>query len=538
MSTPFPQLCGPSYQFINRYASVERCVNWYPTPNESSEESKFKMALMPSPGNAAFGTLPVPAPFNQPNRGLIELRGQVFGVNGDVVFSLSSTGVYTQIGLVDPDPLNSPCSMVPNGNGQVFITSNGWAWVIPAGGAANSLLRVPNVGLLGASYATFQDGYILVTRANSNVYQISGDNDTPLGDALKWDAANVSVQAGQADYLRAIKSSREYVRLLGARRSQVNYNVGNNGLGGFPFQSYNSTFIETGISAPYSLADLGDSLMWIGEDERGIRACWRDPAFQPQRASNFAVEQQWQNYARVDDAVAFAYLWRGHLFYQITFPSAIVNTPPSGFPFGSPATYTGATWVYDATVSALLGKPIWHERTYQTALGTAQCRSERFHCYAFGRHLVGSSGIDGNPGAIYQYSDSAAGGFTDCGLGTDGVTQVLQPIVRDRICPHTWQDNDRIIINRFQLELSRGVGLDGVPPVGVNPQIYLRVSRDGGNTFGPELNAPVGAIGQYGTRVLWNRLGYGRDIVYWVRYSDPTYMGLVSAEVDLFAAGS
>lgn len=536
MSTPFPQLCGPSYQFNNRYASVERCVNWYTTPNESGEESKFKTALMPSPGNQAFSQLPVPAPFNQKNRGLIELRGQVFGVNGDVVFSLSKTGVYTQVGLVDPDPLNSPCSMVANGNGQVFITSNGWGYVIPKGGAANSLIRVPTNGLLGCSYATAQDGYILVIVPNSNIFQISGDDDTPLGDATKWSAANVSVQAGQADNLRAIISSREYVRLLGTRRSQVNYNVGNNGQGGFPFQSYNETYIETGIAAAFSLVDLGDSLIWIGEDSRGNRACWRDAAFQPSRVSNFAIEQQWQNYARIDDAVAFNYIWRGHQFYQITFPSAVANTA-TGFPLGSPVTYTGATWVYDVTASTLMGKPLWHERTYQTSLGYAQCRSEMFHCFAFGKHLVGSSGIDGNPGAVYQYADGP-GGYTDCGRGIDGVTQVQQPIVRDRICPHVWNNNDRIVINRLQLELSRGVGLDGSPAVGVNPQIYLRVSRDGGNTFGPELNAPVGLIGQYGLRVLFNRLGYGRDLVFWVRYSDPTYMGIVTAELDLFACGS
>lgn len=538
---PFPQLCGPSYQFNNRYASVERCVNWYPVPNESAEESKFKTALMPSPGNAAFGTLPVPAPFSQRARGLIELRGQVFGVNGNVVFSIDANGVYTLIGTLDPNPTNTPVSMVANGNGQVFIASNEWGYVIPPGGMPNSLIRIENAsGLLGCSYATFQDGYILVVKPNSNTIQVSGNDDTPVGDATKWSAANVSVQAGQADYLRAILSSREYIRILGARRSQIYYDVGNNGVGGFPFQSFNSTFIETGIAAAFSLVDLGDSAMWIGEDARGIRACWRDPAFQPQRVSNFAVEQRWQSYVRIDDAVAFAFIWRGHLMYQITFPTATANNPVSGFPLAPPnaTTYTGATWVYDVTASTLLGKPIWHERAYQNAQGFAVQRSEMFHCYAFGKHLVSSSGIDGNPGAVYQYSDDAAG-FTDCGVDIDGVTQVQQPIARVRVCPHLWSNNDRIIINRLQFELSRGVGLDGDPTaVGADPQIYLEVSRDGGNTWGAQLNAPVGKIGQYGTRVLFNRLGYGRDLVFRVSYSDPTYMSLVSAELDAFVAGS
>lgn len=545
MSQPFPQIAGPSYLLDNHFAAVERCVNWYCLPNENAgDDGKFKVALEPCPGNSAFGVLPVPAPFNQQARGLIELRGQVFGVNGTAVFQLNSDGTYINVGTVATDGIPamnipaSPVSMVANGNGQIFIASAERGYMIPSGGGANSLITIADPGFLGASYASFQDGYILTIVPRSNIFQISGDDSAPVGDATKWSAANVSVQAGQADFLRAIISSREYVRLLGARRSQINYNVGNSGIGNFPFQSYNETFIETGIAAAYSLADLGDSLIWIGEDSRGMRACWRDAAFQPTRVSNFAVEQKWQEYARVDDAVALTYLWKGHLLYQITFPSAVVANPPTGFPLGARPTYHSATWLYDATSSQLLGKQIWVERQYLTAQGFLEGRSEQFHCYAFGRHLVSSTGVDGNPGAVYQYAADGTTGFTDCGVDTDGVTQVQQPIVRDRIVRGPWGDNDRVIVNRLQLICNLGVGLDGAPIVGANPQIYLRISRDSGNTWGPELNTSVGAVGQYSLRVLFNRLGYSRDMVFWIRFSDPCAMGLIGAELDLFKAGS
>lgn len=536
MSTPFAGFTGPTYSFEDaKYATVERCINWYTVPNEGSDP-KTKLMLAPSPGNAPFSTLPVPAPFNQPGRGMLENRGVAYGVSGTIVWSISATGAFTNIGTVISD--GKPVSMVANGNGQIFIASAGHGYVIPNVNPPDGSLQTIGGEFLGASYATFQDGYILVVTPNTNQFQISGDDDNPIGDATKWSAANVSVQAGQADKLRAIISSREYVRLLGARRSQIYYNVGNNGIGNFPFQSYNETFIETGIAAPFSLVDLGDSLIWIGEDARGVRACWRDAAFQPQRASNFSVEQKWQDYAFIDDAVAFPFIWRGHLMYQITFPRATPNNPVSGFPLPPPpdTMYTGATWVYDVTASTLLGKPIWHERSYQTAQGFSVQRSEMFHCFAYGKHLVLSSGIDGNPGAVYQYSDSP-GGFYDCGTDIDG-TQMSRPIVRTRITPHVWDGFNRIIVNRLQLECSRGVGLDGSPVVGADPQIYLEVSRDGGNTWGNQLNAPLGRIGQYSTRVLFNRLGYGRDFVFRLTYSDPTYISITAAELDAFVAAS
>jgi hypothetical protein len=530
MSQLLPQFIGPSSQLEAIQAAVQRTVNWYLTPNEHPpEESKFTFAAMPCPANAPFSPLPVPAPFNQWSRGLVELRGRAFGVNGTTVFEIDSTGAYiSNIGSVVAD--GSPVCMVPNGNGQIFICSGGLGYVIPPGAGSGSLIPITDPNFLGASYATFQDGYILTVVPNSNSNQISGNDDTPIGDATLWDAANQIVQGGQADYQRAIISSREYVRLMGYRRSQVYQNVGANGIGGFPFQSYNETFIETGIAAPFSLIDIGDSLIWIGEDVRGMRACWRDPAFQPQRISDFGVERWWQKYSSVDDAMAFAFIWMGHLFYQVTFPSALVVN----------GVKTSATWLYDATASALAGKPIWTERSYlangglQDATSIAPGRAEVTHCYAFGKHLVGSNGADGNPGAIYQYSDS----FLDCGADPVTQAQIAQPLICDRITPHLWLGEKRVIHNRIEFEVARGTGNQITP--GVSPALLLRWSNDGGETFGTEWSLPTGKAGQYTIRVDLNRLGYSQHPgrVYWVRCADPVMNCLMNVSSDFFVCGS
>jgi hypothetical protein len=526
MSIQFTGFCGPSYTLENRYATIERCVNWYPVVNESADETKSRTFLSPSPGNSAFGTLPVPAPFNQPNRAMLENRGMAFGVNGTTVFSIDSTGVYTSIGTVVND--GNPASMVANGAGQIFIASGGMGYVIPNGGGAGSLVAVGS-GFLGASMATFQDDYVIVVTPGSNQFQISGNDSAPLGDATLWDASNIMQLTGQADLLRAAISSREYIRFLGARRSQVYYNAGSLGIGGFPFQSYNETIIETGIAAPFSLCDFGQSLIWIGEDARGLRACWRDAAFQPIRVSTFAIEQEWQSYYRIDDAVAFVYVWEGHLFYQVTFPHAILENPGETIP-----RYTSKTWVYDGTagVRPQAGIELWHERQFLNGVNQLVGRSELFHCYCYGKHLVGSGGADGNPGAVYAYSESA---FTDCALVAGA--QVQRPIVRDRIAPHLWQGNKRVIYNRIELEVARGVGLDG-GVFGSNPVYTLRWSNDAGNTFGSEYDMAAGKIGEYGRRVYLNRCGYARDRVFWLRSADPVYAGVVGAELDITLCGS
>lgn len=518
MTTPWREFTGPSYLLANEYASVERSVNWYTITNETGEEKKYRSILEPCPGNGEFCTLPVPNPFNQPNRGLIECRDRVFGVNGTVVFAIDNTGAFTNLGTVSNINGNAPVSMAANGNGQIFLASDGFGYVINV--ASGMLTAVPTsaAGFLGASYVTFQDGYIIVATPGLNQFQISGTAAIPLGDATQWDASNIGVLAGQADNLSALISGREYLRLLGERRSQIFQDVGNTG-GQFPFSNYNETFIETGIGAPFSLCELGDSHVWIGQDARGQRAMWRDVLSTPQRVSNYAVEQAWAGYSTISDAIAFPMIWEGHTQVQITFPTA------------------NRTWVWDVTESELQRRAIWFERNFTTSSGFQHARPERYHCFAFGKHLVGSVGTDGNPGAIYQYFVNPLPGKNyDCGLNQDG-TQGQLPIVRDRIAPHLNENFFRTVHNRLMIECSRGVGLSGAG-VGTDPHLLLRCSDDGGENYGPELLMTVGQIGQFTTRVYANRLGYARDRVYWLRYADPTYMGLIGAYLDSWVCGS
>lgn len=519
MSIPFEGFIGESYQYANKYAAIERTVNWITEVNESQSEKKFKFSFSPSPSNAAFSQLPVPAPFNQANRGLVECRGAAYGVNGNTVFEIDGGGNFTSLGSIATD--GRPVSMVVNGNGQIFIASAGLGYVLNTFPAI-TLVPITTDQFLGSSYATFQDGYVIVINPDQfHQFQISGDDDNPLNDATAWNASNFGVLSGQADRLVAIISSREYLRLLGSRRTQIYQNTGPQLIGNvidtFPFRSYGQTYIETGCGAAFSLVDMGDSLMWIGEDARGQRACWRDLAFQPQRVSNFAVEAFWQSYPRIDDAVAFPYIWNGHLIYQITFPSACDTARNP----------TSRTWCYDATVSQLVGRPQWHERQFSNAQNFLIGRPEMFHCYAYGKHLVGSNGADGNPGAIYQYSDTT---YTDCGTDYTGA-QTQRPIVRDRIAPHLFELNKRILYNRIEIEMERGVGLD--TGYAADPVLLLRYSDDGGYTWGQEYTLPVGRKGNYNIRVLLNRLGYARDRVFFVRCTDPVAWSIVGAELDI-----
>ena len=92
-------------------------------------------------------------------------------------------------------------------------------------------------------------------------------------------------------------------------------------------------------------------------------------------------------------------------------------------------------------------------------------------------------------------------------------------------------DNTRVFVRRFELDLARGQGLPSGQ--GADPMVLLRISRDGGQTWGEEQRMAAGKLGGYTQRVIARRLGVARDCVFEVVVSDPIAWSLVQAFLDL-----
>jgi hypothetical protein len=83
----------------------------------------------------------------------------------------------------------------------------------------------------------------------------------------------------------------------------------------------------------------------------------------------------------------------------------------------------------------------------------------------------------------------------------------------------------------IDVEAGRGlsVGRDGAEEVGVDPQMMLQWSDDGGHTWSSELWTSAGKQGQFTRRAVWRRLGSSRDRVFRVTMQDPVPWVLVDA---------
>jgi hypothetical protein len=105
------------------------------------------------------------------------------------------------------------------------------------------------------------------------------------------------------------------------------------------------------------------------------------------------------------------------------------------------------------------------------------------------------------------------------------------PIMRERTSPHIGRMMNNVIHSRFELDMQSGVGTNGSTPQGLNPQMMLQYSDDGGSTWSDELWMPMGAAGQTFERVRWDSLGCARNRVYRIKYTDPVWVPIIGAQL-------
>jgi hypothetical protein len=92
-------------------------------------------------------------------------------------------------------------------------------------------------------------------------------------------------------------------------------------------------------------------------------------------------------------------------------------------------------------------------------------------------------------------------------------------MIREVTSRHQFESGKRMRCFEMWIDMEVGDGLSsgqGSAPIGM-----LTISKDGGRTYGNEIQISLGAMGQYTARMQATRLGISRDWVFKVRVSDP-----------------
>lgn len=468
-SIPF---VGPSYQARSLNADTQRALNCYVEMDQSSPRAP--LALYGTPGLRKVAT----ASSGSGCRGAIAEAGFAWLVIGGYVYRMNSAYTLTLAGTIGT--ATGQIGIASNGN-QLLIVDGVSGYIVDT--SAATVTQITDVDFPnGVKRCTYQDGYFVVTGDGTQSFYIS-----QLLDGGTWDGLDFASAEGSPDDTIGCISDHRELWLFGDSSAEVWINTGN---ADFPFERSGNTFIEHGCAAAGSINKLDNTVFWLGADDRGSGIVWRASGYTPTRISTHAVETAIATYATISDAIAFSYQQEGHGFYVLSFPTV------------------GKTWVYDAATQ------LWHERAYRDVNSGAlsQWRASA-HCMLNNVHIVG----DVSDGRIYA-------------LDLNYYTDDTAPILRLRASQTQSQLQERLFFKTIQIDMETGVGL--VTGQGSSPLMMLRYSNDGGHTWSNSKTATVGAIGEYGSRCLFNRLGAGRNRVWEISMSDPVKFAVFGAIVD------
>lgn len=316
----------------------------------------------------------------------------------------------------------------------------------------------------------FIDGYFGVNELDSGRFHISA-----LNNGLAWDALDFATAESGPDELKAVKRAVGQLWLFGNRSTEIWSNTGESS---FPFRRIAGAVTETGISSPFSLVEIDNSVFWVGEDEFGQGIVYRTQGFSPVRISTTPIEKRIQESSDIANIKAFSYQEEGHVFYMLTGGGLETSL------------------VYDLTTQQ------WHERAYLNSEGEFETDLAPDHMFIFGKHLVG----DRRNGNIYEQSLDY---YDDNG----------DEIASERIYTHLSDEGERIRYNALEIGFETGVGTQ--TGQGQNPVVSLQLSKDGARTWSDWFTASLGAVGEYQTKVAFRRLGIAEQMTFKIRITDP-----------------
>jgi hypothetical protein len=281
--------------------------------------------------------------------------------------------------------------------------------------------------------------------------------------------------------------------------------------------------LEFGTPAVGSISVSFDTMCFLSQTKDGLGPVMQVNGTQPIPISTNVLDNQLSQYnavQQISDCRAFLMRENGLIFYRMNFTAA------------------NHTFIYNITLSDPTQDEtkLWHEEEVLNG----DRHPAQTHAYFNGLNYVGSY----NSTTLYV-------------LDPDTFTNDGDAIRRMRISrPFVPPGYQRTRIDRFQLDLLQGqieqinpsiIDLilftedefeidteDGIPILleqglevnnaQLEPFVYLSISRDGGQTFGYIIKAPMGQVGERAFRTVWRKLGViprGQAFVVKIEFFDP-----------------
>ena len=340
------------------------------------------------------------------------------------------------------------------GSGRVSMAANRDALVIGTNSTDyvydGTLAAITDPDFVDSSIVDVLDSFAVWIRPGTDQVASSG-----LADSGSYDALDFATAEAKPDKLVSQIVDHNQLILLGSETTEIWYNDGSTG---FPFSRIPNGVIEVGCGAAYSVAKADSGVFWL-DDEYLVR---RLVNIQAAKISTHAIDELIRGAANKDEARGFTYTSDGHIFYCLNVGDVSVH--------------------YDASTGE------WHERS--------SVAKDRWRVDDMVKAYNGFMAFDRESGAF---------GFIDEGVNTE-FDEEIRAAWR---YPSVYAEGRVATHKRLETMVRSGEA-----PIGLDAQIGLRVSDDGGKTFEELPTRSIGKQGEYQAAPIWTKLGSSRDRVY------------------------
>lgn len=483
-------IVGPSYISNVTNFQNQKTLNWYVESDLSSKTTPAKCGsiLKPTPGIVSlyeFGDF-------TSGRASIVVDGICYCIIDDTFMFLDSTGLPNYVDILNTS--SGWVSMAPGQNGILIADGvHGYYYDLLTLTFSVIVDTHTSYPTIYPNSIVYLDGIYYMTYAGSQQVNWSDDpTDWPL---LQF----ISVGAEPDDNVFAI-STHEQIWFLGSSTTEVWTSTGD---GAAPLMRYSGTVITKGCKSAASVVAANNTLYWLGAGIEGGIGVYSADGFTPALLSA-PLNAELNEYTVTNDAIAFYHKIGYHEFYVLTFPTE------------------RETWAYD------IAEGVWTQRASYITLDpydvdyTVEPREHRVvaHAFADGTHYV----LDRYTGAIAKYDENVYTEF-DLPIKRQRTTSMIAGDLdgKDFQTYNNWHYTYKDLI----LTVLPGVGNGDC----TDPVINLKVSHDGGFTWGPSLSRELGALGIYNNIVKWELLGMARDLVLDFQITDPVNAVIQGATV-------
>lgn len=439
------------YEDASRPVASQQCINWIPIVPETNALSVSH--VKGTPGLSLFATN---GTFN--NRGAHVMDSIAFFVNGNSLFRVNSDGTSNNLGTIQG---TGRVSMADNGVQLLIVVPGVTGYVFTQSPDTLTIITDPDFFSLGPSdQVEYKDGFFIHISKTKFFH-------SALNDGLTYGALDFGTAEVDPDDNTAIHVNRNVLYIGGNETIEPFQNIGG---AGFVFQRIQGGVIQKGIKAKFSVVDFDNSFVFLGGGVNEQPAIWRFAGASAVKISTHAIDNVIANETdqQQKDVFATTHAIEGSYFVCFHFSDTV--------------------FCYDATASARLGKPVWHERQSRNAQGIQTKWRVASIIEAYGKTLVGDV-LGPNIGEIDTSARNEYGTLIDRDVSTG-------PLQNNGL---------NFFISLLEVTTQSGVG-NTVDP-GSDPLITMSMSIDGGNTFGNELSRSLGKIGEYNQRQIWRRLG-------------------------------